>query len=60
MGVTLVQLYEALDANVLFRYPRRRTVQKSYRMGEVDVHAFRKTDLDFSEGEFVMLLRPLG
>ena len=39
---------------------RARAVWKTYRSGEVEVHALRGIDFDLSEGEFVVLLGPSG
>ncbi len=35
-------------------------ISKVYRMGDVDVYALRRIDLDLFEGEFVVLLGPSG
>jgi len=37
-----------------------RNVTKTYKMGEVEVHALRGINLDFFPGEFVVLLGPSG
>src|SRR5512134_2024894 len=37
-----------------------RGLAKSYRVGEVDVHALREVDLDLYRGELVVLLGPSG
>ncbi|MFP4896297.1 ABC transporter ATP-binding protein [Paraburkholderia sp. EG304] len=37
-----------------------RTLRKTYRMGDVDVHALRDMDLDLGGGEFVVLLGASG
>jgi len=39
---------------------RVREVSKTYRMGEVEVHALRRVNLELYEGEFVVLLGPSG
>ncbi len=37
-----------------------REITKVYRMGELRVHALRGVDLEFREGEFIVLLGPSG
>ena len=37
-----------------------RGITKVYRLGQVEMHALRGIDLDFFEGEFVVLLGPSG
>ncbi|MDJ0737182.1 MAG: ABC transporter ATP-binding protein [Nostocaceae cyanobacterium] len=39
---------------------RVREITKTYRMGEVEVHALRSLNLDLYESEFVVLLGPSG
>jgi putative ABC transport system ATP-binding protein len=39
---------------------RARGLTKVYRMGEIDVNALRRIDLDLFDGEFVVLLGPSG
>jgi putative ABC transport system ATP-binding protein len=47
----------APDRTIVFE---ARGLSKSYRMGEVEVHALRSVDLDLYEGELVVLLGPSG
>ncbi|MDE2400410.1 MAG: ABC transporter ATP-binding protein [Burkholderiales bacterium] len=39
---------------------RARGLSKTYRTGEVEVHALRDVDLDVTRGEFIVLLGPSG
>jgi putative ABC transport system ATP-binding protein len=39
---------------------RVRGIAKTYRTGDVEVHALRSVDLDVSRGEFIVLLGPSG
>ena len=39
---------------------RARGLTKTYRMGDVDVHALRGVDFDLDEGEFIVVLGPSG
>lgn len=39
---------------------RARNLTKSYKMGDLTVQALRKIDLEFFEGEFIVLLGPSG
>ena len=54
IGPTAVQA-----ANVIPVF-HARALSKTYRMGDVDVHALRDVDLDIVEREFVVLLGPSG
>ncbi|MBS1152870.1 MAG: transporter related protein [Myxococcaceae bacterium] len=37
-----------------------RGLEKTYRVGEIDIHALRGVDFELSDGEFVVLLGPSG
>jgi putative ABC transport system ATP-binding protein len=39
---------------------RARGLSKTYRTGDVEVHALREVDLDIARGEFIVLLGPSG
>ncbi len=48
--------HQQTDNNVV----RLRSVQKSYTLGEYEVHALRGIDLEISEGEFTVIMGPSG
>jgi putative ABC transport system ATP-binding protein len=47
----------SVDTMPVFRV---RGIAKTYRTGDVEVHALRSVDLDVSRGEFIVLLGPSG
>jgi putative ABC transport system ATP-binding protein len=50
----------AMSAAVIDPLFHARGLAKTYRSGEVEVHALREVDLDIGRGEFVVLLGPSG
>ena len=55
--LALVSLEPPSAAQTVFA---ARKITKTYHVGEVDVHALRRVDLDLYMGEFVVLLGPSG
>ena len=50
-------MHNAVATGIVFR---ARGLTKTYRTGEVEVHALSGVDLDIARGEFIVLLGPSG